>query len=125
MAPGVRAHFEQRLAQLNEDVLQMGTLARRAVARGLQALVDSDQDLAREVIVEDVSLNRLRFELESQCYALLATEQPVASDMRVIVARQSQPPALRARVAVLRVVGHRAAGRQRYAGDRRSPDHRQ
>jgi phosphate transport system protein len=86
MAPGVRAHFEQRLAQLNEDVLQMGTLARRAVARGLQALVDSDQDLAREVIVEDVSLNRLRFELESQCYALLATEQPVASDMRVIVA---------------------------------------
>ena len=86
MAPGVRVHFEQRLAQLNEDVLQLGTLARRAVARGLQALVDADQDLAREVIVEDVSLNRLRFELEGQCYALLATEQPVASDMRAIVA---------------------------------------
>jgi phosphate transport system protein len=86
MAPGVRIHFEQRLAQLKEDVLQLGALARRAVARGLKALADADQDLAREVIVEDISLNRLRFDVETQCYALLATEQPVASDMRAIVA---------------------------------------
>lgn len=80
-----RAHFTRQLAQLTEDVLQLGSMARHAVAQATQALISSDGDLAREVIAADPSLNRLRYDIEAACYTLLATEQPVARDLRSIV----------------------------------------
>jgi len=52
---------------------------------GVQALVTGDAELAREVIDSDTAINALRYEVEQECYFLLATEQPVARDMRVIV----------------------------------------
>ena len=55
------------------------------LARGLQALVEDNADLAREVIAVDVELNRLRYDIEDECYHLLVTEQPVAGDMRTII----------------------------------------
>jgi phosphate transport system protein len=85
MAPGVRIHFDERLSQLTEDVLRLGSLARDAVRRGVQALVTGDAELAREVIDSDTAINALRYEVEQECYYLLATEQPVARDMRIIV----------------------------------------
>jgi len=63
----------------------MGSLVHAAAARGLQALVEDDADLAREVIARDVELNRLRYDIENECYHLLVTEQPVAGDMRAII----------------------------------------
>ncbi len=86
MGIGVRAHFAKALAQLQESVLELGSRARRAVTDGLAALTAGDADLAREVIAADVGINRLRYDIEFECYSLLATEQPVASDMRAIVA---------------------------------------
>jgi phosphate transport system protein len=82
---GTRDRFDRELAQLQERILQMGSLVRTAVARGLQALVDGDAALAREVIAADADLNRMRYEIEALCYHLLVTEQPVAGDMRMIV----------------------------------------
>lgn len=82
---GTRSHFDKALAQLHEDVLQLGSRARRAVAGGLAALVNGDADLAREIIAQDVDINRLRYDIEFKCYSLLATEQPVARDLRAIV----------------------------------------
>jgi phosphate transport system protein len=84
MPYNTRSHFDRELRQLREDVLSLGVQARAAVARGVQALVEGDADLAREVIAADASINRLRFDIETECYALVATEQPVARDMRVI-----------------------------------------
>jgi phosphate transport system protein len=81
----MRVRFETQLAQLNEDVLRVGGLARQAVARALQTLANRDADLAREVIAADAAINRLRYDVEAECYSLLATEQPVAGDLRVIV----------------------------------------
>ncbi|MEJ5198850.1 MAG: phosphate signaling complex protein PhoU [Anaerolineae bacterium] len=81
-----RGHFDKKLLNLHENVLQLGSRARRAVADGLSALVNGDAELAREVIAADVEINRLRYDIEFECYSLLVTEQPVASDMRVIVA---------------------------------------
>ncbi len=86
MTSGTRIHFDKQLAQLHESVLELGSRARRAVAEGLMALTTGDADLAREVIAADVGINRLRYDIEFECYSLLATEQPVASDMRAIVA---------------------------------------
>lgn len=81
-----RYRFEKQLGRLSEDSLQLGSMARIAVRRAMEALANRDIKLARTVIAEDLGINRLRFDLESQCYALLATEQPVAGDMRRIAA---------------------------------------
>jgi phosphate transport system protein len=85
MTTGVRTRFDEQLSQLTENVLRLGSLAREAVRRGVQALVTGDAELAREVIASDTAINALRYEVEHECYFLLATEQPVARDMRVIV----------------------------------------
>ncbi len=86
MTPVVRFHFEQALAQLNEDVLALGSRARREASAGLQSFLERDAELAAEVIAGDTLTNELRYRIEKRCYALLATEQPVASDLRTIVA---------------------------------------
>ena len=86
VASGLRTHFDKQLAQLLEDTLRLGCLAHREVAGAMKALVDRDVDLAREVIAADGEINRLRYDIETQCYALLATEQPVARDLRRIAA---------------------------------------
>jgi len=85
MSPLLRTHFDQVLGRLSESVLELGSRARQAVAAGLQAMMDNDGDLAAEVVAGDVTINELRYRIEKQCYALLAMEQPVASDMRAIV----------------------------------------
>lgn len=85
MSSHLRAHFDRELAELREIVLMMGSRARQAVAAGVQAFLDNDLDLVSEVIAGDEVINSLRYQIEQQCYALLAREQPVAGDMRTIV----------------------------------------
>jgi phosphate transport system protein len=85
MVHGVRARFDEQLSRLTQDVLRLGSLAREAVRRGVEALVSGDAELAREVVASDEAINTLRLEVEQECSFLLATEQPVAGDMRVIV----------------------------------------
>jgi phosphate transport system protein len=81
----LRAHFDHELAELREAVLVLGSRTRQAVAEGLQAFLDNDPDLVSEVIAGDEVINGLRYQIEQECYALLAREQPVAGDMRTIV----------------------------------------
>jgi phosphate transport system protein len=84
MVSSSRSNFDRELFQLREKVLQLGALVRTAVAGGLQALIEGDPDQAYEVIAADATINRLRFEIENDCYALLAMEQPVARDLRIV-----------------------------------------
>ena len=78
MALNPRGHFDKQLSQLREHVLELGSRARRAVTDGLTTLTTGDADLAHEVMAADVGINRLRYDIEFECYSLLATEQPVA-----------------------------------------------
>ena len=86
MSTLLRTHFDMELARLNESVLDMGSRARQAVAASVRALMDNDLDLAAEVVAGDIAIDELRHKIEKQCYALLVMEQPVAGDMRSIVA---------------------------------------
>jgi phosphate transport system protein len=85
MDSGVRVHFSEQLLKLTENVLRLGSLTREAVRRGVHSLVRGDAELARDVIAGDLVINTLRLEVEKECHFLLATEQPVARDMRIIV----------------------------------------
>jgi phosphate transport system protein len=81
-----RMTFHQHLREVEYDVLEMEKLATRAVDRAIQALKERDLALAHQVIADDAQINKQRFSIEDKCIGLIATQQPVASDLRIIVA---------------------------------------
>lgn len=81
-----RATFERHLNEIQEDMLVLAGMVERAIGRSIDALKGRDTELARVVIVEDMDINRKRYETEEKCLELLATQQPMAGDLRTIVA---------------------------------------
>ena len=81
-----RASFERHLRELQDEVLVLGSMADKAIARSMEALKKRDLELARQVIADDLKINQKRFDTEGKCIELIVTQQPVASDLRVIVA---------------------------------------
>ena len=79
-------HFDQELAKLKQDLLRMAALAETAVGKSLLSVTNRDSDLAREVITDDITLNRMELAIEEQAFKLLALRQPVATDLRLTVA---------------------------------------
>ncbi len=81
-----RTALEAQLSEIEEDVLVLGRMVERAILRSIDALRNRDIELARVVIVEDAEINRKRYDTEERCLELLATQQPMAKDLRQIVA---------------------------------------
>ena len=82
----VRQSFERQLGEVEEDMLVLAGMVERAIERSIEALKNRDIELARVVIVEDMEINTKRYETEEKCLELLATQQPMAHDLRTIVA---------------------------------------
>ncbi len=80
-----RNTFNEQLARLKQEVLQLGADAGRTIGTAVDALKVRDQLIARAMIEHDRELNRTRYNIEEQCYALIATQQPLAGDLREIV----------------------------------------
>ncbi|MDQ4078179.1 MAG: phosphate signaling complex protein PhoU [Chloroflexota bacterium] len=81
-----RAHFDSQLSNLRDQLLRMGSLVDEALDGAIRALVERDSELATRVIRGDETINRLRYAIEEQSYLLLATQQPMAGDLRRIAA---------------------------------------
>jgi len=81
-----RSTFERQLSEIEEDMLVLAGMVERAIERSIEAVRNRDIELARVVIVEDMDLNRKRYETEEKCLELLATQQPIARDLRRILA---------------------------------------
>lgn len=79
-------HFQEELEQLKTRLLEMGGAAEEQVRLAVQGLVDRDQDLIDQALVGDVPLNALHIEIDNRCFTLLALYQPMAADLRTIVA---------------------------------------
>ncbi|MDW8327355.1 MAG: phosphate signaling complex protein PhoU [Anaerolineales bacterium] len=86
MAASTRTHFDQELRALQDNLLRMGAMLDTAIALGMQSLEERDLELARRVVADDAKINDLRFAIEEQCIRLIATQQPMATDLRFIVA---------------------------------------
>ncbi len=82
----IRTAFHRRLREIQDDVVVMGSAVGNAVARSVEALKTRDIDLANQIITEDLRVNQRRFAIEEKCVQLIATQQPMAIDLRVIVA---------------------------------------
>ncbi|MGE0058705.1 MAG: phosphate signaling complex protein PhoU [Dehalococcoidia bacterium] len=81
-----RVLYERELAEIEEDMLVLASMVGRAIDRSIESLRNRDVSLAHQVILDDVEINRKRYETEEKCLDLLATQQPLAGDLRSIVA---------------------------------------
>ncbi|MEO5698640.1 MAG: PhoU domain-containing protein, partial [Burkholderiaceae bacterium] len=79
-------HFQEELEQLKTRLLEMGGLAEEQVRLAVKGLVERDQDLIEQSLTGDQPLNALHIEIDGRCFTLLALFQPMAADLRTIVA---------------------------------------
>ena len=82
----IRAGFHKRLREIQDDILEMGSMVSKAILRSIEALKTRDIEMAKQLITDDQKINQKRFEIEEKCVQLIATQQPMASDLRTIVA---------------------------------------
>ncbi len=81
-----RDTFDQQLRALQDAIVEMGAKVDTALDRSIHALVHKDMEEAHQVIADDVITNRAQHDIEERCIVLLATQQPMARDLRIIVA---------------------------------------
>ena len=81
----VRAGLDIQLGLLQDEVLTMGIMVEKSIARALDALARRDLEASEQVVREDDYIDGKRFEVEEQCIDLIATQQPMASDLRILV----------------------------------------
>ena len=80
-----RTTFHKRMKEIQDDLLAMGSMVEKAISRSIEALKKRDLAMAEKVIADDLKINEKRFEIEEKCIQLIATQQPMASDLRIIV----------------------------------------
>src|SRR5664280_1324343 len=81
----MRASFHEDLDKISEQLVEMTRLVGSAMTRATTALLDADLDLAESVISADEQIDELRHELDEHSIDLLARQQPVATDLRMVV----------------------------------------
>jgi len=81
-----RETFDEQIGELQDDLLAMGELVDKAIERSIQSLANRDLELAQQIVDEDVVINQAQSDLEERCLVLIATQQPLASDLRIIIA---------------------------------------
>ncbi|MFZ0925468.1 MAG: phosphate signaling complex protein PhoU [Halobacteriota archaeon] len=79
-----RNRYVRKLKELRQNVTEMGAITQRSVEDVLRALETSDTILAQQVITNDDEIDKFDRKIESQCMSLLALEQPMAKDLRII-----------------------------------------
>lgn len=78
--------FDQELEDLKQTLLRMAELAEIAVGKSVVSVMERNNELAREVIVDDINLNRMELAIDDEGLKLLALRQPLAADLRLITA---------------------------------------
>jgi phosphate transport system protein len=81
----IRTAFHKKLREIQDDILAMGSMVEAAIKRSMEALKKRDLALAGQVIADDLKINEKRFNIEEKCIQLIATQQPMASDLRGII----------------------------------------
>ena len=82
----MRSRFDKELAQLNSELINMGTLIEEAIQNAVGALVNQNVEQAHRAVDFDVDVDQKEKDIENICYKLLLHQQPVAGDLRLITA---------------------------------------
>lgn len=81
-----RKTFEQEMHDIKDDILLLGSIVEDIVLESIQALKDNEPDGSRRVLAKDLSINRNRYEIETSIIVLMATQGPIARDLRTLTA---------------------------------------
>ncbi len=81
-----RRLLDQELNEIRERLLELEQMVSSAIERAVEALKNQDVAAARRIVAEDQMINNLRYDVERMCVAIIATQQPVASDLRTVIA---------------------------------------
>jgi phosphate transport system protein len=81
-----RKSFQDALDELRIDVIRLAALTTEAIGAGTQAFLDADLAAAEQVIENDDDIDDLTHSIEDSCYQLLARQQPMATDLRTVIA---------------------------------------
>ena len=79
-----REHMDNLINQLKDDVVILESMVREAVLDGVKSLMSKDKKLGKQVTKNDRLINEKRFQIENECLITIATQQPMASDLRVL-----------------------------------------
>jgi phosphate transport system protein len=82
----VRQAFDEQIRELLDDLLAMGQMVGDSIDRSVEALARQDENLAQQVIDYDDEINATQHSIDEKCLVLIATQQPMASDLRTILA---------------------------------------
>ena len=85
----MRSRFDEQLAQLNREMIEMGAQCEEVIALASKALTEADMKLAAKVAPLSADIDRKEREIEALCLRLLLQQQPVARDLRQISYRGS------------------------------------
>lgn len=78
-------HFAAELEELNQALLEMGGLVESSIHTSVQALVEHDDRMARRVVEDELLINKMELDIDARVTRLLALNQPVAGDLRLLV----------------------------------------
>jgi phosphate transport system protein len=81
----IRTAFHKKLRQIQDEILVMGSMVEKAIGQSVEALQNRDMETARRIISDDVKVNGKRHDIEEKCIQLIATQQPMAGDLRNII----------------------------------------
>ena len=81
-----RTSFNQEMQEVKNEILLLASMVEEAVMESAQALKDNDVDRSRKILLNDLRINRKRFEIEISIIVLMATQQPAARDLRRLAA---------------------------------------
>ncbi|GAB6137516.1 phosphate signaling complex protein PhoU [Halanaerobaculum tunisiense] len=80
----MRKNFEQKLNDLNQDLLKLGSMVEERIHQSITALKEQDVELAQEVVANDNQIDDFEAKIAERCIKLIALQQPVAKDLRRI-----------------------------------------
>ena len=80
-----RTLLQQELTEVQEEMMVMAEMVASAIERSIRALKERDVELARQIIADDLKVNDKRYAIEDRCLEIIATQQPMASDLRTII----------------------------------------
>jgi len=79
-----RRTFEHEIQELKDEIIILGSMVEQAMLDSVEALKKRDIDWSQKIIADDQKINKKRFDLENRVMILIATQQPMARDLRVI-----------------------------------------
>jgi len=80
----LRQTFERELQRLQDELLVLGSMVEHAIADSVDALKKRDLEWSRQLVADDRLINEKRFQIEADVLTLIATQQPIAGDLRVL-----------------------------------------